>query len=114
MRKSFYVYITTNPNRRVLYVGRTNDLQQRIIEHWLSRGKPETFAGKYYCYNLIYYEETPYVLNAIEREDQLKGWRRDKKIRLIDSFNPKWEFLNNELIKWPPKDVFHRKDLYKD
>jgi putative endonuclease len=45
----FYVYITASPNQDALYVGMTNNLQQRIIEHYLNRGKPETHAGKYYC-----------------------------------------------------------------
>ena len=114
MQKTFYVYITTNPNRTVLYVGRTDDLPQRMVEHWLNRGKPETFAGRYYCYNLIYYEDTPYVLNSIERENQLKGWRRDKKENLIRAFNPNWNFLNSEILEWPPQDPFHRGDLYQE
>ena len=113
MNKTFYTYITTNPNRSVLYVGRTDDLLQRITEHYLNRGKPETFAGRYYCYNLLYYEETPYVLNSIDRENQLKGWRRSKKEALINETNPDWKFLNSELMEWPPIDPFHRGDFYK-
>ena len=114
MNKTFFIYITTNPNKSVLYIGRTDNLLQRITEHYLNRGKPETFAGKYYCYNLIYYEETPYVLNAIARESQLKGWRRSKKEALISEINPEWKFLNSEIMKWPPEDPFHRGDFYKD
>ena len=63
----FYVYITTNPNQDALYVGMTNNLEQRIIEHYLNRGKPETYAGKYYCYNLVFYEEYKYVNAAFAR-----------------------------------------------
>ncbi|WP_422003880.1 GIY-YIG nuclease family protein [Roseivirga pacifica] len=114
MKKTFYIYITTNPNRTVLYVGRTDNLILRISEHYLKRGTSETFAGKYYCYNLLYYEETPYVLNAIEREAQLKKWTRIKKVKLIESINPNWLFLNAELMDWPPRDAFHREDFYKD
>ena len=110
----FYVYISTNPNKEALYVGFTNNLRERIIEHYLNRGNPETHAGKYYCYFLVYYEEFKYVNNAIEREKEIKKWRREKKIHLINSFNPEWKFLNFELFdKWPPseEELFHRKDV---
>lgn len=53
---NYFVYITTNPGKTVYYVGMTNDLERRLIEHRQNKGKPETFAGRYYCYNLIYYE----------------------------------------------------------
>ncbi len=86
---------------------------QRLTEHWINKGKPTTFAGKYYCYNLIYYEKTPYVLDAIAREKQLKGWRRSKKEWLINQMNPDWNFLNSEFMKWPPTDPFHRKEFYE-
>ena len=59
----FHVYITTSPNKTAYYVVLTNDLEYRIIEHYLNRGNAETFAGKYYCYNLVYYE---YVDTALE------------------------------------------------
>ncbi len=52
----YYVYITTNPNRTVLYIGITNDIARRLVEHYANRGKVETFAGKTYCYCLIYIE----------------------------------------------------------
>ena len=77
--RNYYVYIVTNPQKTVLYTGVTNDLVQRLIEHWLERGKPATFAGKYYCYNLVYYQYIPYIINAIAREKEIKGWRRQKK-----------------------------------
>lgn len=93
----FYVYITTNPERTVLYTGMTNDLVRRMQEHYLARGQNDKFAGKYYCYNLIYWEFHQYVNNAIAREKEIKGWRRDKKVALIDSFNADWKFLNNEI-----------------
>ncbi len=111
MNKSFSVYITTNPKKTVLYVGRTEDLGQRLIEHWLNRGDKDTFAGKYYCYNLIYWESTKYVLNSIEREKQLKNWSRKKKLKLIEGFNPNWKFLNQDILDWPPQEPFHRKDI---
>ena len=75
----YFTYILTNPERTVLYIGITNNLEARITEHYFNRGKLQTFAGKYYCYLLIYYEEFQYIKNAIAREKEIKGWRRSKK-----------------------------------
>ena len=111
MEHLYHIYITTNPAKSVLYIGRTNNLIQRLTERWINKGNPTTFGGKYYCYNLIYYEETTYVLDAIAREKQLKGWRRSKKEALINQMNPDWDFLNSEIMEWPPSDPFHRKDF---
>jgi len=110
---SFYVYITTNESKSVLYTGRTDNLPQRIAEHWLKRGSEDTFAGKYHCFNLVYFEHSKYVNNSIAREKEIKGWLRTKKERLISEFNPEWKFLNNEIMEWPPIDPFHREDLHK-
>jgi putative endonuclease len=80
-----------------------------MIEHWLERGNQDTFTGKYHCYNLVYYEEFTYILNAIAREKEIKGWRRQKKVDLIQSTNPTWAFLNKEFCgEWPPKDAAKR------
>jgi putative endonuclease len=110
----FYVYITTNPNQDALYVGFTNNLEQRVIEHFLERGKKETHAGKYYCYNLIFFEEYKYVNAAIAREKEIKKWRREKKELLISATNPKWENLNKQIFgQWPlaeEEELFHRKN----
>jgi putative endonuclease len=70
--KTFYVYILTNQLRTVLYTGVTNDLQQRIIEHYQNRGNKETFTGKYHAYYLLFYELHQYVNNAITREHEIK------------------------------------------
>jgi putative endonuclease len=94
---NFYVYITTNPDKTVLYIGVTNDLSRRLYEHAENKGKKETFAGKYYCYNLIYYEHFSNINHAIEREKEIKKWRREKKVSLIASLNPEWKFLNEEV-----------------
>ena len=91
----------------------TNNLQQRIIEHYLNRGKPETYAGKYYCYNLVFYEEYQYVNAAIAREKEIKKWRREKKETLIRAFNAEWNNLNKEIFgEWPlsEQEMVHRKD----
>jgi putative endonuclease len=103
-RHLYYIYIVTNPERTVLYTGVTNNLARRLGEHYLNRGDPKTFAGKYYCYNLVYYEEFYYILNAIAREKEIKGWSRKKKLNLIKSKNPDWTFLNRMIcLEWPPK-----------
>ena len=105
-KHQYYIYIVANPERTVLYTGVTNDLSQRLIEHWINKGNPKTFAGKYYCYNLIYYEDFKYINNAIAREKEIKGWRRQKKLDLIKTMNPDWTFLNPTICDgWPPKEI---------
>ena len=90
----------------------TNDLEQRIIEHYLDRGNPKSFTGKYHVFYLLFYESSGYIKNTIAREKEIKGWRRSKKEALINSFNAEWKFLNEELLgKWPPDEIIaHRKN----
>jgi len=95
---TFYVYIITNPLKTVLYIGFTNNLSQRLAQHKANKGDPMTFAGKYYCYNLVYYEVHQYVNNAIAREKELKKWTRKKKEALINSMNPQWLSLNKNFV----------------
>ncbi|TSD67148.1 GIY-YIG nuclease family protein [Inquilinus sp. KBS0705] len=94
---NFYVYITTNAEKTVLYIGVTNDLNRRLYEHIEGRGNSRTFTGKYYCHYLIYYEHFSNIEHAIEREKEIKKWRREKKENLIASTNPEWNFLNKEI-----------------
>ena len=108
---SYYTYITTNATKSTLYVGITNDIPSRILEHGLNAGNPETFAGKYHCFNLLYYEEFKYVNDAIAREKEIKKWRREKKERLIESMNPEWRFLNEELGLFPFGDYSNEKNI---
>jgi putative endonuclease len=104
--KQYFVYILTNYNRRVLYTGITNDLEQWIIEHYLDRGNANSFAGRYHTFYLLFYEPSGYVNNAIAREKEIKGWSRSKKEALISAFNPENSFLNKELFgKWPPDEA---------
>jgi putative endonuclease len=84
-----YVYITSNPRRTVFYIGVTNSLERRITEHHSNKGKRETFAGKYFCYELIYFEVFQNINEAIYREKELKSWSKEKKLALIKSVNPK-------------------------
>jgi putative endonuclease len=65
-----------------------------------SRNNKFSFTGRYNAYHLVYYEWHQYILNAIEREKEIKGWKRYKKVELIESFNPEWRFLNDELDDW--------------
>ena len=82
-------------SRRTLYVGATNDLVRRVYEH--KHKVAEGFTKKYNVTWLVYYEETSDRTAAVEREKQLKKWRRSKKDALIDGFNPRWEDLSR---KW--------------
>ena len=91
---NYFVYITTNPARTVLYTGVTNDLFTRISQHFENKGKRKTFAGRYYCYNLIYYELHEDVNQAIDREKDIKNMSRKRKEELISSFNPEWKFFD--------------------
>jgi len=90
-----FVYIMTNRNKNVLYIGVTNNLKRRIIEH--ENGSDRGFSKKYNCNYLVYYEEFRSINNAIQREKELKGWRRSKKDALIQSKNPQLKFLNKTI-----------------
>ena len=87
----YFVYIMTNKSG-TLYVGVTNNLERRISEH--KNSLIEGFTKKYKINKLLYFEETNDILAAINREKQIKGWRRDKKIALIESVNPMWKDLS--------------------
>jgi len=94
---NYYVYILTNYDKTVLYVGVTNSVEKRISEHRLdASGERKTFAGRYNCIYVIYMEQFQYVTNAIAREKELKGWTRARKVALINTINPKWDFLNDQ------------------
>ncbi|GAB3635650.1 GIY-YIG nuclease family protein [Hymenobacter arcticus] len=90
---AYYVYITTNPAKTVLYIGVTGSLPRRLGQHYENRGNNDTFAGRYLRYNLLYVEQFADVKAAISREKELKGWTRAKKEALIAAVNPAWEFL---------------------
>src|SRR5215469_18624523 len=107
--RQYCVYILTNYKKTVLYTGVTNNLEQRIIEHYLGRDDSKTFTGRHDTFYLLYYECTKYINNAIAREKQIKKFTRKRKEELISSFNPQWRFLNFELLgEWPPKNAVHR------
>jgi len=92
--KGYFVYITTNAKKSVLYIGITNNLNKRLDHHYQESIKEKkSFAGKYNCYHLVYYEKFDNPSEAILKEKTLKKWRREKKERLIKEFNPNWQFL---------------------
>jgi putative endonuclease len=87
----FYVYIMQSASRRALYTGMTNNLRKRVWQH-KTHGF-EGFTDKYNAVRLVYWESFEDVRNAIDREKQLKGWRREKKMWLIASMNAGWKDL---------------------
>ena len=92
-----YVYILTNAHKNVLYTGVTNDLVRRVYEHkhHLDKG---SFTSQYNVEYLVYYEATNNPVAAIEREKQIKGWNRKRKIKLIESKNPNWNDLYEKIL----------------
>ncbi|HEV2749998.1 MAG TPA: GIY-YIG nuclease family protein [Gemmatimonadales bacterium] len=88
--RTFYTYIMASRSR-VLYTGVTNDLARRVIEH--KRGLNAGFTSRYRVTRLVYFEEFADIRDAIAREKQLKGWKRSRKIGLIERRNPTWEEL---------------------
>ena len=91
MSNTFYVYILTNWNNDVMYIGVTNHLERRVNEH--RSGMIEGFTRKYHVHKLVYYETTSDVKAALAREKQLKKWSRAKKNELVRTMNPQWEDL---------------------
>jgi len=94
--KNGYVYILTNSADKVLYIGVTSNLVQRIHEH--KKKLVEGFSQKYGLTKLVYYEVVNDMYSAITREKQIKGWLRSKKIELIKSMNPAWADLYYKIL----------------
>jgi putative endonuclease len=92
-RKKYWTYIVAS-RTGTLYIGMTNNLYVRVLQH--KSGEIEGFSSKYHCDRLVYWESFDEVLKAINREKQLKGWRRSKKIALIEFRNPRWEDLGEK------------------
>jgi putative endonuclease len=94
--RQYAIYIMTNSHHTVLYTGVTNNLQRRVMEHKNKNGS--SFARKYNVDRLVYYEVGNNTNQAIFREKQIKAGSRQKKINLIDAFNPEWKDLYDELF----------------
>jgi len=95
--KTFVVYILSNKRNGTLYVGFTNDLQRRMVEH--KNAVVESFTKRYGLTQLVYVESYKYVNDALRREKQLKGWQRQWKIDLIERQNPQWLDLYDQSFK---------------
>jgi putative endonuclease len=89
-RPCYFVYILASATR-VLYVGVTNDLYRRVIEH--RKAKRATFTGRYRVKDLVYVESCTVVGDALRREKQIKSWTRARKVALIEAMNPRWRDL---------------------
>ena len=92
----YYVYILTSTSNKVLYTGVTNCLTRRVEEH--TNGIGSEFTKKYHVHKLIYFECFHDIKAAIQREKQIKGWRREKKLALITEKNPNWLDLREEAV----------------
>jgi putative endonuclease len=97
MRREYggFVYMMTNASRRSIYTGTARDLERRVFEH-----KNHQFAGftdKYNCTRLVYFETFSDFRSVIDREKQIKRWRREKKVALIEGVNPTWKDL---AVEW--------------
>ncbi len=94
---NYYVYMMTNSNHRVIYIGITNDLVKRVYEHRTHMDK-DSFTARYNLEKLVYYETASDPYHAIEREKQLKGWNRNRKNKLVESKNPGWIDLYDSIL----------------
>lgn len=92
----YYIYIMTNKYNKVLYTGVTNNLIRRVYEH--KNKLVEGFTSKYNIDKLVYYDCAESIISAIEREKQIKGWTKQKKINIIEAMNPEWKDLYESII----------------
>ena len=91
--RDYYVYIMANMHHTI-YIGVTNNLERRVYEH--KQMRVPGFTKKYGLTDLVFYELFAHISDAIGREKQLKGWRREKKTQLIESMNPEWSDLSKD------------------
>ena len=91
----YYVYILTNDRNTRFYIGVTNNLTRRVYEH--KNELLDGFTKLYHIHKLVYFETCHDVEDAIRREKQLKNWRREKKITLIEQMNPRWKDFGAEI-----------------
>jgi putative endonuclease len=94
--KIYVVYMLANKKNGTIYIGVTSDLKRRMIEH--RSGLVEGFAQEYDVKKLVYFEQYKYIDKAVTREKQLKNWKREWKIVLIEKQNPDWNDLCEEIF----------------
>ncbi len=98
MAKQGFVYITSNSTRTVLYVGVTSNLERRLYQH--KHKMVPGFTAKYNCTDLIWWECADSMMAAIQREKQIKGWKRSRKDALVAELNPLKKDLSKSLFGW--------------
>jgi len=91
--KNYYIYIMSSKSR-TLYVGMTNDIKKRVYQH--KNHLVPGFTDRYNIVHLVYVETVSDPLSAISREKQIKKWRREKKVSLVESINPEWKDLSDD------------------
>jgi putative endonuclease len=96
MDKKYYVYILASDRNGTLYIGMTNNLVKRVWQH--KNHQVEGFTSKHNVIKLVYYEIAEDATSAIVREKNIKSWKREWKIRIIEEFNNNWEDLYNTII----------------
>ncbi len=92
---TYFVYILASKKHGVLYIGVTNNLKRRIYEH--KNGIIEGFTKRYFVKNLVWYDTTDSIESAIAREKQMKFWKREWKINVIEKTNPEWTDLSDTI-----------------
>lgn len=99
MERGGAVYIMTNKHHTVFYTGVTSDLLSRVIQH-KTKHYSKSFTARYNADKLVYYESLATIEEAISREKQVKKYRREKKINLIEAINPNWKDLYEGIKDW--------------
>ena len=112
MHERFYSTYIMASRSRTLYIGVTSDLQKRVFQHkWHEFGG---FTARYHCDRLVWFESHQEMASAIDREKELKGWRRARKIALIESANPTWADLSRDWYEYEPADFLRARDQMND
>ena len=93
--RKYFIYILTNWNNKVMYIGVTNNLSRRIYEH--KNKLLDGFTKRYNLNKLVYFEQFSDIGLAINREKELKKWRREKKNKLVESINLQWKDLSEDI-----------------
>ena len=96
MYYNYYVYILTNNSNRVMYIGVTNNLKRRVFQH--KSKMVEGFTKRYNIDKLVYFEYFSNINSAIKREKVLKGWKRERKNKLVEVKNPEWKDLSEVIF----------------
>lgn len=99
MEKGGAIYIMTNKHKTTLYIGVTSNLPKRVWEH-IHHIYPKSFTAKYNLTYCVYFESFFSMVEAIDREKELKKWRREKKVALINGINPAWNDLYEVIKEW--------------